>query len=121
MSAYSASAPVNASTTAPSATNAMKRFCSMNANACSGLRADRITGALMMLTTPMMAIARNQTSMIGPNQRPMPAVPRFCTAYRTTSTAIVSGTTYCSNAGAATSRPSIAPSTEMAGVITLSP
>ena len=36
-------------------------------------------------------------------------------------TMIVSGTMYCSSPGAATSRPSIAPSTEMAGVMTLSP
>ena len=82
MSAYSASAPVNASTTAPSATKAMKRFSSMNANAFQGLSAARICGALTMLITPMMASAANQTTMIGPNQRPMPAVPCFCAEYK---------------------------------------
>ena len=49
------------------------------------------------------------------------AVPWRCTEYSETSTMMVSGTTNCASAGAATSRPSIAPSTEMAGVITLSP
>jgi hypothetical protein len=74
-----------------------------------------------MLITPMTASAANQTIMTGPNQRPMPAVPWRCTLYRPTSTTMVSGTTYFSRPGVATSRPSIAPSTEIAGVITLSP
>jgi hypothetical protein len=93
----------------------------MNSKACSGFSACRITGAWTMLITPITASTANQTSMTGPNQRPMPAVPWRCTLYRISSTTIVSGTTHRSRPGVATSRPSIAPSTEIAGVITLSP
>ena len=46
-----------------------------------------------MLMMPITASAANQTSMMGANQRLMPAVPRDCTAYSATSTTMVSGTT----------------------------
>ena len=121
MSAYSASAPVMASTTAPNAMKARILFSNMKRSACHGLSAFRITGASMILTMPMAASTRNHTAITGPKKRPMPAVPWRCTLYRATSTTTASGTTYCDMPGAATSMPSIAPSTEMAGVITLSP
>ena len=121
MSAYSASAPVSASTTAPSDRKAMRPLSNRNATACSGLTAARMPGDLMMLITPIQASATNHITMMGAKKRPMPAVPCDCTEYSATSTAIVSHTTYGLKAGVATSRPSIADSTEMAGVITLSP
>ena len=63
----------------------------------------------------------NHTSVMGPKNLPMPAVPRFCTAKRQNSTTSVSGITHSLNAGDTTSRPSTADSTEIAGVITPSP
>ena len=53
--------------------------------------------------------------------RPTTAVPKRCNANRPTSTISDSGSTQAFSAGVTTSRPSIAPSTEIAGVITLSP
>ena len=64
---------------------------------------------------------RNQTTMIGPKNLPIPAVPRFCTMNRASSTTKVSGITQDLNAGETTSRPSTAESTEIDGVITPSP
>ncbi len=66
-------------------------------------------------------MVRNHTSVMGPKKRPMPPVPRFCTANRQKSTTRVSGMTQSLNAGETTSRPSMADSTEMAGVMTPSP
>ena len=63
----------------------------------------------------------NQTRVMGPKNLPMPPVPKRCTANRPVSTTRVSGMTQACRAGAATSRPSTADSTEIAGVITPSP
>jgi hypothetical protein len=52
---------------------------------------------------------------------PTPAVPHFCTQKRANRIISESGTTQGPKAGVATFRPSIAPSTEMAGVMTPSP
>ena len=63
----------------------------------------------------------NQSSVIGPNQRPTPAVPKCWTANSATSTPSAIGTTSGCSAGVATLRPSTALSTEMAGVSRQSP
>ena len=93
MSAYSASAPVKASTMAPSETKASQRLRSRKSIACHGLSAARISGRSTMLTTPMPASTANQTMITGPNHLPMPPVPFFCNRYSPISTATVSGTT----------------------------
>ena len=61
----------------------------------------------------------NHSSVIGPKARPMPPVPKRCAANRSVSTAIVIGSTASCSAGeaAATSRPSTADSTLIAGVV----
>ena len=59
--------------------------------------------------------------MIGPKTRPMRSVPRFWTRNSATRMPIAIGMTHCSNALVATSKPSTALSTEMAGVIRPSP
>ncbi|MNW18258.1 hypothetical protein D3C71_2177540 [compost metagenome] len=51
----------------------------------------------------------------------MRAVPCFWIRNRPISSATVTGTTQCARPGSATSRPSTADSTEIAGVIMLSP
>ena len=59
--------------------------------------------------------------MMGANTAPTLAVPRFCTANSNTMITAEIGTIQWSSAGAMISRPSTAPSTEMAGVMTPSP
>ena len=59
--------------------------------------------------------------VIGPNTRPTFSVPKRWAANTHSSTAMVIGSTNGLSPGAATSSPSTAPSTEMAGVITPSP
>ena len=59
--------------------------------------------------------------VIGPNQAPTLPVPRDCIANSAMRITTVNGTTYGSNAGVATFKPSIAESTESAGVINASP
>ena len=66
-------------------------------------------------------MVRNHTTVIGPKNLPMPAVPRFCTKNRQNKITKVSGITAFLKAGDTTSRPSTADNTEMAGVITPSP
>ena len=70
---------------------------------------------------PNAPTTRNQTNMIGPNRRPTVAVPSRCSMNSTTRIAEAIGTTRCSSDGAATSTPSTADSTEIAGVIMPSP
>ena len=74
-----------------------------------------------MCQNPSAARLRNHSPMMGPNQRPMPAVPRFCTANSTNKISKVSGTTAEEKRGESTANPSTADSTEIAGVITPSP
>ncbi len=66
-------------------------------------------------------MATNQHSVNGPNTVPMPPVPRFCTANSASRITQVIGTTNGEKAVVATSSPSTADSTEIAGVITPSP
>ena len=70
---------------------------------------------------PHAAMTANQTSMIGPNRRPTVAVPRRCSMNSPTMMAEAIGTTRCSSDGDATSTPSTADRTEIAGVIMPSP
>ena len=74
-----------------------------------------------MPRTPTRPIAANQTPMTGPNRRPTAPVPRRWTRNKTTMIAAVIGTTRSDSDGATTLTPSTADSTEMAGVIMLSP
>ncbi|MCY1428877.1 hypothetical protein D9M71_447760 [compost metagenome] len=63
----------------------------------------------------------NHSTMIGPKRVPMRAVPCFWIRNRPTSTISDKGTTHCSRPSNAISSPSMADSTEIAGVIMLSP
>jgi hypothetical protein len=63
----------------------------------------------------------NHTAITGPKAFPTTPVPKRWTANSTVRIASVIGTTSDSTLGAATSRPSTADSTEMAGVIMPSP
>ena len=71
--------------------------------------------------SPQTAIAANQSVMTGPNIRPTRAVPQRCEANSVTRIAIAPGTTRSFSPGSTISRPSIEESTEIAGVIMLSP
>ena len=86
-----------------------------------GESAFRITGWAAIPRTPITPIAANQTAMTGPNRRPTAAVPSRWTRNRQTMIAAVIGTTRSAREGLATLTPSMAESTEMAGVIMLSP
>ncbi len=121
MSAYSASAPVTARTTAASAKNATVKCPNRNVAAYVGDRALSIAGWLTMPRMPAAPIAVNHRPMIGPNTRPTAPVPSRCARNRQTMIAAVIGTTRSDTDGAATFVPSIADSTEIAGVIMLSP
>ena len=74
-----------------------------------------------MCGSPSKISTMNHTSVIGPKNLPMPPVPKRCTANSPVSTTSVIGMTKLCSCGAATSRPSTADSTEIAGVITPSP
>ncbi len=86
-----------------------------------GLNALSTSGAAITFQMPTAASARNQVSITGPNTLPTFSVPKRCAANRMASTTRAIGTTNRPSPGAATSRPSTAPSTEIAGVITPSP
>ncbi|MCY1188031.1 hypothetical protein D9M73_290810 [compost metagenome] len=94
----------------------MKKF-----TAQAGLVAFNTSGCCQMPYRPSAPRTRNQITMTGPNSLPMRAVPCFWMRNRPTSTISASGTTQCSIPSKAISRPSIAESTEIAGVIMLSP
>ena len=121
MSAYSASPPVTQSTTAPSDNQASAPCWRKKRTAQSGFSAARTAGFRAIPAAPVAPIARNHTSVIGPNNRPTPATPRFWIENRTSSTTIVAGRTKCARPGATTPSPSTADSTEIAGVSTPSP
>src|SRR6266536_2629137 len=74
-----------------------------------------------MPRTPSTPSTVNQMPMIGPNSRPTAAVPSRCTRTRPRMIATVIGMTRPDTDGADTLTPSIADSTEIAGVIMLSP
>ena len=105
----------------PITTKATIGFAARKRPASAGLTALRISGAAQILTTPSRPMTTNQTSMTGPNSLPMLAVPRRWIRNSPTRIAIVTGTVNCSKCGAMSFRPSIADSTEIAGVMTPSP
>ena len=70
---------------------------------------------------PSAPMVRNHSTITGPKKAPTRAVPWLWMRNRPAITPIVIGITNELNTGVATSRPSIAPSTEIAGVIMLSP
>ena len=77
-----------------------------------------------MWKTPSAARIRNQAVVMGPNARAMLAVPRDWTRNRVMRMAAEIGSTRAPSSGltpGASLRPSTAPSTEMAGVMTPSP
>ena len=63
----------------------------------------------------------NHTIITGPKNRPTVAVPCRCTANRPTMITAVIGTIHSASRGSTILRPSTADSTEIAGVIMLSP
>src|SRR5271167_869234 len=75
----------------------------------------------MMPATPQAPIATNQPIITGPNRPPTAPVPWRCTANSATMITAVTGTTQPAKPGSITLRPSTADSTEIAGVIMLSP
>jgi hypothetical protein len=93
----------------------------MKRSACVGSSATSTCGLWAMCTTPSTASTRNHSTVTGPKKRPMPPVPKRCAANSAVSTSSDSGTMKRCSPGAATSRPSIAPSTDTAGVMTPSP
>ena len=70
---------------------------------------------------PSTARTANQSIMTGPNTRPTRSVPRRWKENSRTRTTMVIGITARWRTGAATSKPSTADSTEIAGVIMPSP
>ncbi len=70
---------------------------------------------------PSSASVRNQITIAGANSLPTLPVPRFWIANNAVSTSSDSGTIKLSSSGAIICSPSMAESTEMAGVITPSP
>ena len=122
MSAYSASAPVTASTTAASAKNAMWKWPNMKSERIrrrqrpQDLRVRERSRARR--SAPMTT---NHTTITGPKNRPTIAVPCRCTTNRPMMITAVIGTTSSASLGSTTFRPSTADSTEIAGVIMLSP
>ena len=121
MSAYSASAPVSASTMAPTAASTCQPRSARNSTARNGCSAARMAGCSMICQMPVTASVPNHSTMTGPNILPTTPVPKRCTRNNATSTSSASGTTQACRPGAMTTSPSIAPSTEMAGVMRLSP
>jgi hypothetical protein len=89
--------------------------------ASSGLSAARTSGFIMMPRTPRTAIQANHTIVTGPNTAPIPAVPRRCTMNSAMMIPRLIHITQGFSDGVATESPSIAPSTEMAGVMIPSP
>ncbi len=89
--------------------------------AYQGFTALSTSGAIMIPRTPSTAMEVNHTAITGPNMPPIFAVPCFWTAKTNVSTTAEMGHTQWLTAGAATVTPSMAPSTEMAGVMTPSP
>ena len=121
MSAYRASPPVMHSTTEPRARSPCILLATKNSTAWAGLSAARTWGVSMICTSPSAPRMKNQKIMTGPKILPMPAVPHFWMKNRPKSTSTVSGRMKGAAASVATSSPSMAESTEMAGVMIPSP
>lgn len=74
-----------------------------------------------MCGIPSAVRVRNHSTITGPKKRPTRWVPKRCTAKRAVMIPTPIGRMLCSSPGADTLRPSTAESTEIAGVIRLSP
>ncbi len=110
-----------ASTTAASEKNAVPKWPTRKPSAYVGERAARIPGCEPIPPRPQAAITVNHTSITGPNRRPTAAVPTRWPANSSTMITAVIGTTRWPSDGCTTFSPSTADSTEIAGVIMLSP
>ena len=99
----------------------MWKWPAMNSSAYNGDSARRICGWAMMPRTPSTPITTNHSIITGPKNFPTVAVPRRCTANSPMRITAVIGTTKSANLGSTTFIPSTADSTEIAGVIMLSP
>ena len=86
-----------------------------------GFSAANTPGAWTTSAKPMAPREVNQTNMTGPNTLPMMAVPKRSTANSPVIKTREIMITYLERSGDKTSKPSTALSTEMAGVIMLSP
>lgn len=87
----------------------------------AGLIARRTDGSPTMWMAPSTPRVPNQSTMTGPNTRPMRAVPLRWTANRPMRITIEIGITQSSRLDVATAVPSTADRTEIAGVIIPSP
>ena len=79
------------------------------------------SGTRTTSVVPKAAMAPNHSSITQPNTRPTPPAPIRCTLKSPTRITTASGTVNGLKKGVATSKPSTAPSTVMAGVINPSP
>ncbi|MCY1301510.1 hypothetical protein D9M70_511260 [compost metagenome] len=121
MSAYRASAPVNASTTAPSSTKLIQGNSMMKRSPHMGFSAASTSGVCQICQPPSAASVSNQSSITGPKSLPMAPVPCDWITNSATSTTSAIGTTQLSSWCDTMPIPSSADSTEIAGVIMLSP
>lgn len=78
-------------------------------------------GVCTTLLTPSAPMATNQRNMIGPNTTPTLCVPKRWARKRAMRTTSEIGTTADASPGATSSKPSTALSTDIAGVMMLSP
>ena len=101
--------------------NEMIGSASRKRAAWTGLTACRMAGAKKMLAAPNTPMTTNQATMTGPNSRPMLSVPRCWITNSPIRITSVTGTMNFSNPGATSFNPSIADSTDIAGVMTPSP
>ena len=109
------------STTEPSTTMPCMWFSWKKRKAWMGFTEARMSGRSMMATTPSAAMTENQAIMSGPKTLPMRSVPCFCMRNRMIRIRQVPGRMNGPAWSVATSRPSMAESTEMAGVMMPSP
>ncbi|MNV96529.1 hypothetical protein D3C71_1915480 [compost metagenome] len=97
MSAYSASAPVSASTTAPSSTKLIQGNSMMNRRPYMGFKAASTSGVCQICQPPRAASVPNHNSITGPNSLPIAPVPCDWIANSATSTTSAIGTTQASS------------------------
>jgi hypothetical protein len=112
---------VIASTTAASEKKAVEKWPRRNDAAYVGDSALRISGLPAMPRIPHAPIATNHTTITGPNNRPTRAEPNRWDRNNPTMITAVIGTTALASDGCTIFSPSTADSTEIAGVIMLSP
>jgi len=89
--------------------------------AYQGLKAKRMLGCKTIWMMPSVPMTAKYTNITGANNAPILAVPRDCSRNRRISRVSAIGMTRCPSPGWTTVRPSTAESTEIAGVIMLSP